>query len=91
LTALFGRVSATGLPSPDDPDATWQKLVASGVRYVISLRRSFAPDAAQRSIDAAREAFPDRFTAIWSSPNAEVLELGVPTAAPTGAPDAAID
>lgn len=88
LTALFGRVSAVGLPSPNVPDATWQRLEASGVGYVISLRRAFTPDAAQRAIDAARDAYPGRFTPVWSSPNAEVLALTQTTAASS---DAAVD
>ncbi len=83
LTALFARLPAVGLPSPNVPAKTWQWLASRRVGYVISLRRAFTPDAAQRAIDRARDAYPDRFRSIWSSPNAEVLELTYPTTTPS--------
>jgi len=75
LTALTAGVKAVGLPAPRAPRAWLAELERKGVRYLVSLRRAFRPDAAQRTLNTVRERFPERLQSLCALPNVELLKL----------------
>jgi len=75
LTAHTAGVTAVGLPTPRPAREWLAELERSGVRYVVSLRRTFWPDAAQRTLNTVRERFPERLHTECALPNAEMLKL----------------
>lgn len=78
LTALTAGISTEGLPGPAPPGEFLTQLRSSGARYVISLRRSFRQDAAQKALDAARATFPGAFRSEYALENAELLGISAP-------------
>jgi 4-amino-4-deoxy-L-arabinose transferase-like glycosyltransferase len=75
ITALTAGITTVGLPAPGPAREWLAELERKGVRYVVSLRGAFRPDAAQRALNTARERFPERLHTECGLPNVEMLKL----------------
>ena len=76
LLALTAGIKAEGLPAPAPPEKYLQRFRRRNIEYIISLRKSFQPDAAQRAINAMRKRYPEIIRTEYSLENVELLRVG---------------